>query len=64
MNKKFLDLEIDGINTNDYPDFVDAFICNANVEENGVIRQATEEELEELNDNRDLVYNLVIDHLY
>lgn len=47
--KEFVDLEVDGINKKDYPDFVDAFISSATaVLEDGTMREATEEELEEL----------------
>lgn len=47
--KEFIDLEVDGIDTRDYPDFVDAFISSATaVLEDGTMRDATEEELDEL----------------
>ena len=62
--KKFIDFEIDGIDTKDYPDFVDAYISNASVIENGVIREATDIELDELNKDYDLVYDLVINQLF
>lgn len=63
-NKEFFDFELDGINWRDYPDFVDAYICNASVIENGKPRKATEKELDELNEDSDLVYNLVLDHIF
>ena len=47
--KEFIDLEVDGIDSRDYPDFVDAFISSATaVLEDGTMRDATEEELDEL----------------
>lgn len=47
--KEFVDLDVDGIDTRDYPDFVDAFISSATaVLDDGTMRDATEEELEEL----------------
>lgn len=62
---KFVDFEVDGIDTRDYPDFCDAFICAANVvETSGHVREATDEELDKLNEDRDLVYNLVQDFLW
>lgn len=62
---KFVDLELDGVDTNDHPDYVDSFISSATaVLEDGNTRDATEDELNELTDDRDLVYNLLIDYLY
>lgn len=62
--KNFLDYELDGIDTKDYPDFCDAYITYASVEEHGKIRDATEEELDELNQDSSLVYKLVISKLF
>lgn len=53
-------IEVDGIDTNDYPDFVDAFIANADYDG----REMTEEELEELNEDYDFVYEAVQSHLF
>lgn len=58
------DFEVDGIDTRDYPDFCDAHICDANVYENGEWRQATDEEIDELNEDSDLVYSCVENYLY
>ena len=58
------DFEVDGIDTRDYPDFCDAYICDASVKENGEWRDATEEELNELNEDYDLVYSCVENYLY
>ena len=52
-------IEFDGIEFNDYPDFFDAFICYA--ERNGEPMTATE--LNELNEDTDFVYNKLMDHL-
>jgi hypothetical protein len=41
-------IEIDGVDTRDYPDFCDAFISSANLISTG--RELTEEELEFLTD--------------
>ncbi len=49
---KISDVEVDGIDTNDYPDFCDAFISNASYDG----RDITEEELEALNDDSEFVY--------
>ena len=50
--KEFVDLEVDGIKSYDYPDFVDAFISSATaVLEDGTMRDATDEELEDLTNN-------------
>ena len=58
---KIEDIEFDGIDTNDYPDFCDAFITSATY--NG--RDLTEEELEWIgDDNSDWVYDKLMEHLY
>lgn len=56
---KVEDIEVDGINPADYPDFCDAFISNASVESELGWRDATDEELDELNNNSHLVYEYV-----
>jgi hypothetical protein len=59
------DFEVDGIDTRDYPDFCDAYIETASViEKNGEWREATDAELDELNEDGDLVYACVENHLY
>lgn len=67
MNKvlKFTDIEIDGIDHRDAPKYVDAFIASASaVLDDGTIRDATEEELQELNNDYDLVYEQIINKIY
>ncbi|MBT5759294.1 MAG: hypothetical protein HOI55_06520 [Candidatus Marinimicrobia bacterium] len=54
------DIEIDGINPRDYPDFCDAFILEASYKG----REMTDEELEALNEDSDFVYEQVMEHLY
>jgi hypothetical protein len=69
-NKVFLnglevsDFEVDGIDTRDYPDFCDAYIESASVLENDEWREATDDELDELNNDSDLVYEQVENYLY
>jgi len=58
------DIVVDGIDTRDYPDFSDAYICDALVFENGDWRVATAEELDDLNNDADLVYEAVLDYLF
>jgi hypothetical protein len=53
-------IEVDGIDTNDYPDFCDAHIVGADY--NGV--SMTEEQIEELNEDYDFVRQAVDDHLF
>ena len=53
-------IELGGIDTNDYPDFCDAFIESA--EYDGV--ELTDAELDELNCNRDFVYQCVLNELF
>lgn len=57
---KLENLEVEGIDTRDYPDFCDAYIGYAEIDG----REATKDELEELNDNRDFVYELVWERLF
>lgn len=62
--KQFIDLEVDGIRLYDYPDFVDAFISSATaVLDDGTMRDATEEELEELT-NDGLAQELAYEHCF
>ena len=54
-------LEVDGIDTRDYPDFCDAYISK------GYYLDGTElpdDILEELNEDGELVYQLVIEKLF
>ena len=54
------DVEVDGIDTRDYPDFCDAFILEATYKG----REMTDEELEALNEDSDFVYDKVMESLY
>lgn len=49
-----------GVDTNDYPDFVDAYIESADYKG----REATDEELDIMNDNYDFVYDCLTDYLF
>ena len=57
---KISDIDVDGIDTSDYPDFCDAFISSAMYGD----REMTREELEILNEDYDFVYDAVQNHLY
>jgi hypothetical protein len=57
---KIDNIEMDGINTKDYPEFCDAFICNADYDGEPM----TEEQLDELNEDQDYVYECVMDELH
>ncbi len=57
---KIEDIELEGIDTQDYPDFCDAYICRASY----VGRDMTDEELEALNNDSNFVYECVIDELF
>jgi len=58
------DVDVDGIDYSDYPDFCDAYIESAIVLDNGVWRDATENELDILSEDRDFVYEQVQNYLY
>jgi len=62
---KIHDVEVDGIDGNDYPDFCDAYIVSAAVEyEPGKYRDADPDELNVMNEDRDFVYDQVLLYLY
>ena len=56
---KITDVEVEGIDTRDYPDFCDAFISSC--EYKG--REMTEEELQFINEDSDYVYNCVLESI-
>ena len=61
MNYKLIDnIEVDGINYRDYPDFCDAFISSADYD----VKQMTDEQLDEINEDRDFVYECVQNRLF
>jgi len=61
MNYDLIDnIEIDGIDTNDYPDFCDAFIVSADYD--GEVM--SEEQLEALNEDYSFVHDCVYTHLF
>ena len=53
-------IEFDGIDHNDYPDYCDAYIVTCDID--GV--EATLQQLYELNQDRDFVYEKLMDYLY
>jgi hypothetical protein len=53
-------VEVDGIDYSDYPDFCDAYISNAWYGD----RPMTDEEIDELNENTDFVYEQVEKYIY
>ena len=57
--KKIDNIEIDGIDSKDYPDFCDAYISSADYD--GV--PMTDEQLDELNEDGDYVYENIMDYL-
>ena len=54
------DIEMEDIEWDDAPDFSNAFIASATV--NG--HEATEEELDKMNDDGTFVYDCLIDYIY
>ena len=58
---RYKNAEFDGIDHGDYPDFCDAFITYAE-NESGI--PLTDEELDQLNDDRATVHEMLWDHLY
>ena len=61
MNYDLIDnIEIDGIDTNDYPDFTDAFIASADY--NGV--NMTDAQIDALNEDYSFVHDCVYAQLF
>lgn len=57
---KIEDVEVDGIDTSDYPDFCDAYIASATYKG----REMTDEELDALNKDSSYVYDRITDKIY
>jgi hypothetical protein len=57
---KVANIEVDGIDTSDYPDFCDAFISSFTYK--GI--DATDEELDSINEDGDFVYDCVQNYLF
>ncbi|HUX57104.1 MAG TPA: hypothetical protein VMV77_09025 [Bacteroidales bacterium] len=57
---KISNIEFDQVDHNDYPDYCDAYICSADYND----RELTQNELDEVNENRDFVYEQLIKYLY
>jgi hypothetical protein len=61
--REIVDLEVDDINTRDYPEFCDAYVSRAVWKDTGT--ELTSDELEEYNDKcRDQVYDAVMERIY
>ena len=58
--KQVEDVEVDGIDYNDYPDFCDAYIVSADYKG----RQATDEVIDIMNDDSDFVHDCVYNHIF
>ncbi len=57
---KIDDIEVEDIDTKDYPDFCDAYISYATYKG----KEMSEKQLEKLNENSQFVYECVIEQLY
>jgi hypothetical protein len=53
-------IQIEGVDPSDYPDFCDAYISYAEIDG----KPATDEELDKLNENSDFVYSAVLEWIY
>lgn len=56
------DLEFDGINHSDYPDYCDAYITAARYKRSG--KPLDDTELDALNDDSDFIYEALQKYLY
>lgn len=57
----FSTLQVDGIDTRDYPDFCDAFICYGEYTDGTPLEEV---DLQALNDDASLIYELVEQAIY
>ena len=57
---KITNIVFDGVNKSDYPDYSDAFICSAEYEG----KPLTESQLDMLNEDSELVYELLTNNLH
>lgn len=57
---KITNVYVDGIDTNDYPDFSDAFIASAEYDGEDM----TDEQLDEINEHYDFVYECVVNQIF
>lgn len=57
---KVENIEFDGIDYKDYPDFCDVFIVKADYDG----KETTEEQLEEINNDSDFVHEQLTDYLF
>ena len=61
---EFKILDVENIDTTDYPDFSDAYCVEAEVKENGEWREATEEELDIINNEYgESIHNAIFEEL-
>jgi hypothetical protein len=61
MNYDLIDnIEVDGIDTNDYPDFCDAFIVSADYEGKAM----TDEQIDTLNEDYNFIHDCVYNQLF
>jgi hypothetical protein len=61
MDYKLIDnIEVDGIDTKDYPDFCDAFIISADYKG----KPMTDKQIEEINEDSDFVHECVKNHMF
>ena len=61
MNYKLIDnIEIEGIDTKDYPDFCDAFIASADYDGEPM----NDEQIDELNEDSDFVYKAIQNYIF
>lgn len=58
--KEITDIEFDGIDHTDYPDYCDAYITYATLYD----RELTDEEIDELNEDSSFVYECLMEYLH
>ena len=61
-DRELVDIEFDGVDYNDAPDYCDAFICSAAWADSG--EELTSKELDDVNNDSQFVYEALEESMY
>lgn len=63
IQEMVVDLQFDGVDTNDAPKYTNAYICEAKLDDKGAIRNATDQEVQLLNSDYSWLNERVGEHI-
>ena len=63
LKEQVVDLQFGGVETDDAPKFTDAYVSDVKIDDNGTIREATDDEVELLNSDYAWLNEQVHQHL-